>query len=113
MDVFLIAFTGFNAVAGVAGMWRGVRLWSPSARQAWASKRLYILAVVISCMLPIIAGAFTILAWDSYVTGNVGHAAPFILAPLLWLIAMGLLFALIDFAEDGRFDFGRGVREDR
>jgi hypothetical protein len=33
------------------------------------------------------------------------------MAPLAWLVAMGIVFAVIDVAEDGRFDFGRGVKQ--
>jgi hypothetical protein len=112
MDVFLIAFSCFNFVAGLAGLWRGVRLWAPGARGAWASTPLYLLAVFIACALPLVAGVFTVLAWDSYHAGAVAQAGPLILAPVLWLILMGLLFAVIDFADDGRFNFGRRARND-
>ena len=38
------------------------------------------------------------------------HWALFVLVPIAWLIAMGIVFAIVDFAEDGVFDFGRGPK---
>jgi hypothetical protein len=38
------------------------------------------------------------------------HYALLALAPIVWLLAMGAVFAAVDFAEDGVFDFGRGPK---
>jgi hypothetical protein len=107
MDIFLWCLTGFNLVAGAAALVRGLRLWSPTAREAWQSTRLYYLAIWIACSMPVVAGAFTVLAWWA---PTAAAAAPLILAPIAWLMVMGLIFAVIDFAEDGRFNLGQRSR---
>lgn len=107
MDIFLWCFTGFNLVAGTAALVRGLRLWSPTAREAWQSTRLYYLAIWTACSMPVVAIWFTLLAWRA---PSLAAAAPLVLAPLAWLISMGIIFAIIDFAEDGRFNLGQRSR---
>jgi dipeptide/tripeptide permease len=108
MEVFVQAFSAFNAFAGLAGLIRALRMWSPTQREAWKSTTLYYFAIAIAASLPLVALCFTMLAWQALGAGDTGAAGPLILAPLLWLIAMGVIFATIDFAEDGRIDFGKG-----
>ena len=38
---------------------------------------------------------------DARIAAGQHHAIPMLLAPILWLVLMGLLFAIVDFAEDG------------
>lgn len=108
MDVFLIAFTIFNAVAGMGGLLRALALFMPQEQERWKSRRLYQLAVFIALSLPIFALLFTAQAWASWSVQD-HRAGGWILGPLAWLVAMGIVFAIVDFTEDGRLDFGRGA----
>lgn len=110
MEIFLSAFTAFNVVAGLVALIRGLRLWSPTARDAWRSTRLYYLAIWIACSLPIVALVCTLQAWRAWGAGE-ASAGPTMVAPLAWLVAMGIVFAVIDIAEDGQLDFGKGPRK--
>lgn len=109
MDVFLIAFTIFNAVAGLGGLLRALGLFMPQEQERWKSKRLYQLALGIALSLPVCAVVFTAQAWAAWGVRDHGAGA-WILAPLAWLIAMGVIFAVVDFAEDGELDGGRGPK---
>ena len=39
-------------------------------------------------------------AWRAFEAGQ-AHSIPIMLAPIGWLLVMGLVFAIVDFAEDG------------
>lgn len=109
MDIFLWAFTAFNSLAGIFALLRGFALSARAERAQWVSKRLYGLALFIAATLPLIAVGCSVAAWQAHANGS-AMAGPLILGPLIWLVAIGVVFAAIDFAEDGRFDFGKGDR---
>jgi hypothetical protein len=48
----------------------------------------------------------TIMAWAHFHAGR-ADGALWVLSPLAWLIFLGVVFAVVDVAEDGRLDFGR------
>lgn len=104
MIVFLAAFTVFNAVLALAALQRAIRLGAAT----WTgSPRLRAIALFTAWTLPFLCVGSTAAGWLK--AGAEPHwAAPAVLAPLGWLIVMGLFFAIVDFAEDGVFDFGRG-----
>ncbi len=54
---------------------------------------------------PVALGAVA-LAWTRYHAGWL-DSAPIIVAPVAWLLLLGVLFAVIDFAEDGIFGNAR------
>jgi sterol desaturase/sphingolipid hydroxylase (fatty acid hydroxylase superfamily) len=74
------------------------------ADKKWASQRLFLIARAGSWGLGLIALWATAAGW-AFSPG----LAPLVLAPIVWLLAMGIVFAVVDFAEDGVFDFGRGA----
>ena len=109
MTVFLLAFSAFNIVLGFAALRRAMKLVAPEGRAWWASKRLYAIAVFAGWTLPLVCVLATGAAWA--LNDDAPHwAAPAILAPVGWLVLMGIFFAIVDFAEDGVFDFGHGPK---
>ena len=97
MIVFLAAFTVFNAVLALAALQRAIRLGAAT----WTgSPRLRAIALFTAWTLPFLCVGSTAAGWLK--AGAEPHwAAPAVLAPLGWLIVMGLFFAIVDFAEDG------------
>jgi len=111
MIVFLTAFSAFNLSLAYAGLRRALRLGTPEGRAWWASGRLHAIAMFAAWTLPGVCGIATGAAWR--LAFSASHwAAPAILAPIAWLLAMGLFFAIVDVAEDGVLDFGRGPKRD-
>jgi hypothetical protein len=107
MTVFLLAFTVFNVCLAAVAWRRALRLATPDGRAWWASARLHAIASFAAWTLPLICAGATGLAWT--LDGDARHwSGPVILAPIGWLLAMGLFFAIVDVAEDGVLDFGRG-----
>jgi hypothetical protein len=51
--------------------------------------------------------AGTVIGWSQYHAGR-AEGALIVLGPLAWLILLGIVFAVVDVAEDGKLDFGRG-----
>jgi hypothetical protein len=100
MTILLWAFTAFNLFAGLAGFAQGVRLMGAQERARWRSKRLLMLAAFVSWSIAPAAIAATGTAWMRYGEGR-HDAVPIILAPIAWLMVLGLVFAIVDFAEDG------------
>jgi len=100
MLVLLWAFTAFNLVVAVASLGQGVRLMTRDERAHWRSKTLLTLAAILAWTFPIAAIAGVWLGWSHYHAGQ-HDAVPLVLAPLAWLIAMGIVFAIVDFVEDG------------
>ena len=100
MIVLLWAMSFFNACAAFAGMAMAIRLMSPAERAHWRSQRLLRLADAIAWVLPFAAVGGTLLAWDGMNAGRQGDAL-FALVSLVWIVAMGIVFAVVDFAEDG------------
>jgi hypothetical protein len=100
MIVVLTAFTLFHLAAGMAGLGLAVRFRSPAERAHWRSKHALLVAEILCWVYPVLVFAAAHFAWDFYRRGD--HlAAPIILAPFLWLVAMGIVFAVVDYLEDG------------
>lgn len=107
MIVFLLAFSVFDVILGYAALRRAQKLVTPEGRAWWQSKRLHAIAVFAAWTLPFICILSVGAAWTLY--DDAPHwAAPAALAPVAWLLVMGIFFAVVDVAEDGVMDFGRG-----
>lgn len=100
MLVLLWAFTGFNLVAAAASLGGAMRLTTREERARWGSKRLLMLAAFLAWTFPLAAALGVAMAWGHYQAGE-HDAIAIILAPIAWLVAMGAVFAIVDFAEDG------------
>ena len=100
MIVLLWALTLFNAAAAFGGLGLALRLLTKEERAHWRSRTLLRIADVFAWVLPAAALATTALAW---LTLRGGHPAGALLAffPIAWLVLMGVVFAVVDFAEDG------------
>lgn len=105
MLIFLIAFSLFNLCAAGAA-WNGIvnldRMHGP---QGWQSKRLYVIGKTAAWGLLLLSIWSTAAGWTFSPNG-----APLVLLPIAWLFVSGVVFAVVDFAEDGVFDFGRGAQ---
>jgi hypothetical protein len=71
------------------------------------------IAILVAWTLPVLCVAGTAIAWRWLGGDYHAWSAPIILAPVAWLVIWGVLFAIVDFAEDGELDFGRGPRRTR
>ena len=112
MTVFLLAFSAFNVILGYAALRQAQKLVTTEGRAWWASKRLYAIAVFAAWTLPFMCMLSVGAAWA--LNDEAPHwAGPAILAPIGWLLAMGGFFAVVDVAEDGEMDFGRGPKRRR
>lgn len=100
MIVILWAFTLFHVAVGFASLAGAVRLLTPKERAHWRSQSALLVAEFLCWIYPIAAFVGAKSAWTAYAAGQ-HHAIPMLLAPILWLVLMGLLFAIVDFAEDG------------
>lgn len=100
MFALLAAFTLFHLAAGTASLGLAVRLLTPEERSHWRSKRALLVAEVLCWVYPVLAFACAALAWRIFGAGG-HHAFPLLLAPIAWLVIMGVVFAIVDFAEDG------------
>jgi len=100
MIVILVAFTLFHLVVGVASLGLAVRLLTPEERAHWRSERARLTAEVLCWVYPVLAFASASIAWRSYHAGE-AHAFPLMLTPIAWLVVMGVVFAVVDFTEDG------------
>lgn len=100
MTVILWAFTLFHLVVGLACVGAAVRLLSPEERAHWRSKAALLVAEFLCWIYPVAAFVSVKSAWSA---SDVGHAfaLPMMFAPILWLLLMGVVFAIVDFAEDG------------
>jgi hypothetical protein len=100
MIVVLWAFTLFHLFTGLASLGLALRLWTPRERAHWRSSLALLAAEFLCWIYPIVALASAKSAWAAYAAGH--HLAmPILLAPIGWLLFMGAIFALVDFAEDG------------
>jgi hypothetical protein len=111
MFAFVTIFSLFNVCASVAGAGAGMRLLTAENKAAWASKRLYVIALAMAWGMAALGLGASAIAWALWPRDP--RYALFTLVPALWLIAMGFIFAAVDFAEDGVFDFGRGPKRDQ
>jgi hypothetical protein len=110
MNVFLAAFTAFNFFLAYAAVRRAGKLMTADGRAWWQSKRLYAIACFAAWTLPVICALATAVAWVLHRQGIEHWAGPAILAPVGWLLMMGIFFAIVDVSEDGVMDFGRGPK---
>jgi hypothetical protein len=100
MVVILTAFSLFHLVAGLASLGMALRLLTPSERALWRSPPALLTAELLVWIYPILAFVGAKVGWRAFNAGE--HSAlPLMLSPLLWLLVMGLIFAIVDFAEDG------------
>lgn len=100
MTLILAAFTLFHLVAGLGALGAGLRLLSREERAHWRSKSALLVAQLLCWVYPVLAFVCASWAWRAWDSGQ-PHDLPLMLAPFLWLLAMGLVFAIVDFAEDG------------
>lgn len=100
MIVILWAFTLFHVAVGLASLGLALRLLTPTERAHWNSPAALLVAEFLCWIYPIAAFVGAKSAWAAYAAGH-HHAVPMLIAPILWLVLMGLLFAIVDFAEDG------------
>jgi hypothetical protein len=107
MIVLLWTLSVFNLFAGLGGLAAALRLAKPPERARWRSKTLLHIADAAAWVLPLAAVAGTALAWIDVEAGR-DAGALLALIPIGWLLLMGLLFAIVDFAEDGILGNARG-----
>jgi hypothetical protein len=100
MIVILWAFTLFHLAVGLASLGLAVGLLTPEERAHWRSQAALLVAEFLCWIYPIAAFVAVKSAWGAHAAGQ-PHAIPLLLSPILWLLLMGLLFAIVDFAEDG------------
>jgi hypothetical protein len=100
MVVILAAFTLFHLVVGAASLAMAVRLLTPDERGHWRSKSALFVAELMCWLYPVIAFVGATVAWRAFQAGQ-HNAILFVMAPFLWFPVMGLVFAIVDYAEDG------------
>ena len=100
MFAVLSIFSLFHLCAGVASLGLAVRLLTEEERAHWRSRTLLAIAQAILWVYPALAAAAGYTAWRMFSVGD-AMALPVLLTPILWLLAMGLVFAIVDYAEDG------------
>lgn len=100
MIVILWAFTLFHLAVGLASLGLALRLLTPAERAHWRSQTALLVAEFLCWIYPVAAFVAVKSAWNAF-AANHHLAMPFLLSPILWLVLMGLLFAIVDFAEDG------------
>jgi hypothetical protein len=100
MTVILTALTLFHLAAGLGCLGAGLRLLGADERAHWRSKSALLVAQLLCWVYPLLAFVCASWAWRAFTSGE-ALALPLMLAPVLWLFVMGLVFAIIDFAEDG------------
>jgi hypothetical protein len=101
MVIILTAFTLFHLCVGLASLRLGMRFLAPEERELWDSKRALIVAEVLCWVYPVLAFVCASWAWRILETAGAPYAVPLMMAPILWLVVMGLVLAIVDFAEDG------------
>lgn len=100
MLILMAAFSLFHLLVGMASLGLAMRLLTPGERAHWRSKPALLVAELMCWIYPVIGFAAATTAWRAFNAG--AHTGfPLMLAPLLWLLVMGLVFAIVDFAEDG------------
>lgn len=100
MVVILSAFTLFHVVVGLASLGLAIRMLGPVERSHWQSPLALLVAELLCWIYPIAAFVSVKSAWSAHAVGH-PLALAMLLAPILWLVLMGLVFAIVDFAEDG------------
>jgi hypothetical protein len=84
----------------MASLMLALRMLTPAERAHWTSPAALLVAELLCWIYPIAAFVGAKSAWSAY---DAGHpmALAMLIAPILWLVMMGLVFAIVDFAEDG------------
>jgi hypothetical protein len=100
MVVILGAFTLFHLAVGLASLGLAIRLLGPTERSHWRSQVALLVAEFLCWIYPIVAFVGAKSAWAANAAGH-PMALVMMIAPILWLLFMGLMFAIVDFAEDG------------
>lgn len=100
MIVILAAFSLFHLAAGTASLGMAVRLLTPDERAHWRSRPNLFVAELTCWLYPVIAFICGVMAWRAFGDGR-PHALALLAAPFAWFIAMGIVFAVVDYAEDG------------
>jgi hypothetical protein len=100
MNVILWAFTLFHVAVGLASLGMALRMLTPVERAHWDSKLALLVAELLCWIYPIAAFVAVKSAWSAHAVGH-PMALVMLIAPILWLVMMGLVFAIVDFAEDG------------
>lgn len=100
MVVILWAFTLFHLAVGLASLGLALRLLTPEERAHWRSRVALLVAEFLCWIYPIAAFVGAKSAWAAYQAAH-PLALAMMVAPILWLLFMGLMFAIVDFAEDG------------
>ena len=100
MVVILSAFTLFHLAVSLACIAAAVRMLTPRERGLWRSPGALLSAEFLVWIYPILAFVGAKVAWRAFNAGE--HTAlPLMLTPIAWLVLMGVIFAIVDFAEDG------------
>ncbi len=100
MAIILTAFTLFHIAVALACIASAVRLLSANERAQWTSAAARFSAEFLVWIYPVAAFVSVKSAWRAFAAGD--HAAmPLMLAPIGWLIVMGVVYAIVDYAEDG------------
>lgn len=100
MTIILWAFTLFHLVVGFASLGLALRMLTPQERAHWRSPVALLVAELLCWIYPIAAFVSAKSAWSAYEAAH-PFALAMLLAPILWLVLMGIVFAVVDFAEDG------------
>jgi peptidoglycan biosynthesis protein MviN/MurJ (putative lipid II flippase) len=100
MIVILAAFSVFHLIVGTASLGMAVRLLTRDEREHWRSKWNLFVAELTCWLYPVIAFVCAVLAWRDFSDGR-AHALLLLSAPFGWFIVMGIVFAVVDYAEDG------------
>jgi hypothetical protein len=100
MIVILWAFTLFHLAVGLASLALALRLLTPEERAHWRSNVALLVAEFLCWIYPIAAFVGVKSGWAAYEAAH-PFALAMMIAPILWLVFMGLMFAIVDFMEDG------------
>lgn len=100
MLVILAMFTLFHLAVSTACVGMGVRLFTEEERAHWRSVPALRVAQFLCGSYPLMALAGALFAWRAFMAGA-HYSVPLMLAPVLWLVVIGVVFAIVDFAEDG------------
>jgi len=100
MLLILWAFTLFHVAVGLASLAAAVRLLTPGERALWRSPLALLVAELLCWVYPIAAFIGVRSAWAADAAGH-PLALAMLFAPILWLVLMGLMFAIVDFLDDG------------
>jgi hypothetical protein len=73
----------------------------------WRSPIALLIAELLCWIYPIAAFVSVRSAWAAHDAAH-PFAVPMILAPIAWLLVMGLIYAVADFADDGIIGNARG-----